>query len=136
MNQMTLSYLVETDWAVHYLRGRQDIVRKLQELQPDGLAISVISIAELYAGVYRSANPALAEEKLKNFLAIVRILGVDIETCRIFGREERRLRREGQLIENFDLLIGATCLQHTLTLLTNNRQHFERIEGLKIISIP
>lgn len=128
---MSSLYLVETDWAVHYLRGRGDIVRKLEELQPDGLAISVISLAELYAGVYISNNPVMAEEKFKNFLATLRTLSVDLETCRIFGREQARLRREGQLIENFDLLIGATCFQHDLTLLTNNRQHFERIEGLK-----
>lgn len=133
---MNVSYLVETDWAVHYLRGRQDIIHKLEDLQPEGLAISVISLAELYAGVYTSNHPALAEEKLKNFLAPIRILEVDLETCQNFGREQARLRREGQLIENFDLLIGATCLQHNLTLLTNNRQHFERIVGLKLISIP
>jgi predicted nucleic acid-binding protein len=32
-------------------------------------------------------------------------------------------------------MIGATALQHDLTLLTNNRRHFESIAGLQIESL-
>jgi predicted nucleic acid-binding protein len=32
-------------------------------------------------------------------------------------------------LADFDLLIGATALQHDLTLLTNSRRHFELVEG-------
>ena len=32
-------------------------------------------------------------------------------------------------------MIGATALRHSLTLLTNNRRHFQRINGLTIISV-
>jgi predicted nucleic acid-binding protein len=39
------------------------------------------------------------------------------------------------IIDDIDLLIGATALQHNLTLLTNNRRHFERIDGLCIESV-
>jgi tRNA(fMet)-specific endonuclease VapC len=34
-----------------------------------------------------------------------------------------------------DLMIAATALQYDLTLLTNNRRHFERVEGLRIQSV-
>ena len=64
-----------------------------------------------------------------------RLLELDEETCRIFGRERARLRSAGMLIGDMDLLIGATALRHGLTLLTNNRRHFERIEGLAIESV-
>ena len=62
------------------------------------------------------------------------MLGVDEEVCKIFGRERGRLRKAGQLIGDFDLLIAATGLHYRLTVLTNNRQHFERVEGLQIES--
>jgi tRNA(fMet)-specific endonuclease VapC len=39
------------------------------------------------------------------------------------------------IIGDMDLLIAATALQHGLTLLTNNRSHFERLEGLTIASL-
>lgn len=51
-----------------------------------------------------------------------------------FGRERARLRAEGNLIGDFDLLIGASALRHGLTVLTNNRRHFQRIRGLDIES--
>jgi predicted nucleic acid-binding protein len=34
-----------------------------------------------------------------------------------------------------DHLIAASSLRHNLTLLTNNRRHFEHIEGLRIESL-
>ena len=36
---------------------------------------------------------------------------------------------------DMDLFIAATSLQYNLTLLSNNRRHFELVEGLEIISI-
>jgi predicted nucleic acid-binding protein len=130
-----ITYLVETDWAVHWLRGREEIVDRLRELQTEGIGLSVISLAELYTGIYYSTEPASAREGLRDFLSLVTVLGINEETCRIFGEENVRLRRDGRLIEDFDLLIAATCLHHGLRLLTNNRRHFQRIEGLEIISI-
>jgi len=38
------------------------------------------------------------------------------------------------LIEAEDLLIGATALHHQLKLATGNIWHFERIEGLVLVS--
>jgi predicted nucleic acid-binding protein len=132
---MTLRYLIDTDWVIHYLNGRDDIVRRLDELQPEGLGVSVISLAELYEGIDYSTHPEGNEQDLHDFLRGVNVLGIDEEACKIFGRERGRLRKAGQLIGDFDLLIAATGLHDGLTVLTNNRQHFERVEGLQIESV-
>ena len=52
-----------------------------------------------------------------------------------FGKERNRLRQEGNLPGDTDLLIGATAVRHNLTMLTNNRRHFDRIQGLRIESL-
>ncbi len=39
------------------------------------------------------------------------------------------------LIGDADLFIAATALQQGVTLLTNNRRHFERVTGLRMESI-
>jgi len=129
-----LTYLVETDWAVHWLRGREDIIHKLRQFQEQGIGLSVISLAELYTGIYYSTDVIKAGEKLDGFLSFVSILGMNQEICRIFGKENSRLRKDGRIIGDFDLLIAATCIHHGLKLLTNNRRHFQRVEGLEIIS--
>ena len=132
---MRLTYMVETDWAVHWLRGRKLIVERLKELDIYGLGLSIISLAELYTGMYRSDDISLAIEGMEEFLSYVTILNINDDICRKFGEENARLREKGQMIEDFDLMIAATCLHYDLKLLTNNRRHFERTEGLEIISI-
>jgi tRNA(fMet)-specific endonuclease VapC len=127
--------LIDTDWAIHYLNDHSGVVQRLSELQDDGLALSMISLAELYEGVFYSRDPEGDEGDLQNFLRGVTVLGVDEEVCKIFGKERGRLRAAGQLVGDLDLLIGATALRYNLTLLTNNRRHFERIEGLRIESM-
>jgi tRNA(fMet)-specific endonuclease VapC len=131
---MTPQYLVDTDWVIHYLNGRDDIVNRVRAVRPDGLGLSVVALAELYEGVYYSRDPDKDEQGLSDFLRGVLVFGIDEETAQIFGRERGRLRAAGRLIGDADLLIAATALQYNLTLLSNNRRHFERIEGLRIES--
>lgn len=128
-------YLVDTDWVIHYLHGHTAIVERLDELQPQGLVLSIISLAELYEGVYYSRDPEGDERDLNDFLRGTTVLGIDEDICKTFGRERGRLRAAGLMIGDFDLLIAATALQYDLTLLTNNRRHFERIDGLRIESV-
>jgi tRNA(fMet)-specific endonuclease VapC len=128
-------YLADSDWIIHYLNGHSGIVARIQELSAEGLAISFISLAELYEGVFYSRDPRQSEKALQAFLNGVELLGIDEETTKTFGRERGRLRSEGKTLGDFDLLIGATAVRHNLIVLSNNRRHFELINNLTIISI-
>ncbi|HJH26149.1 MAG TPA: hypothetical protein C5S37_05080 [Methanophagales archaeon] len=63
------------------------------------------------------------------------ILGINEEICKVFGKERGKLRRKGKIIGDFDILIASTCIYYDLILLTNNRKHFEVVEGLRIVSV-
>jgi tRNA(fMet)-specific endonuclease VapC len=132
---MTIAYLVDTDWAIHHLNGHQGIIQRLQDLQHEGLGLSVVSLAEVYEGVYYSRDPDASERSLITFLESVSLIGIDEETAKIFARERGRLRAAGMLIGDANLFIAATALQREATLLTNNRRHFERVTGLQMESI-
>ena len=129
-----MRYLIDTDWVIHYLRGAGRVVERVLRLAPEGVGISIVSLAELQEGIARSVTPEVDEAILRGFLTTVTIVDLDEDTCRIFGRERARLRAEGNLIGDLDLLIGATAVRHGLTLLTNNRRHFERLADLAIES--
>lgn len=129
------SYLIDTDWIIHYLNGNREIIEKIRELEKGGLTASVISLAELYEGIYYSTNPEGNEKALDDFLSGVFILGVEDEVCRVFGKARGQLRRAKKMIGDLDLLIASTCLYHGLTLLTNNRRHYEMVAGLNILSL-
>jgi tRNA(fMet)-specific endonuclease VapC len=127
-------YLVDTDWVIHYLNGHSESVARIQDLSAEGIALSFISLAELYEGVFYSRQPQDSEEGLQAFLHGVDLVGIDDETTRIFGRERGTLRARGT-VGDFDLLVGATALRYDVAVLTNNRRHFELIENLQIISV-
>ena len=55
-------------------------------------------------------------------------------SARIFACERGRLKEAGTPIGDLDLVIGSTALRHGVTLLTNNRRHFERLSELNILS--
>ena len=129
-----MRYLLDTNWVIDRLRQVERVVRRVEELEPEGIGISIISLAELYEGVFYSRRPEDDERELRNFLQGIEIVDVDDEICRIFAIERGRLRAAGAIIGDFDIMIGATAKRHGLTLLTNNRRHFERMQGLNIIS--
>jgi predicted nucleic acid-binding protein len=84
---MKPTYLVDTDWVIHYLNGHAGIVRRLDELKERGLALSVASLAEIYEGIYYSTDPSGNETDLNDFLRGVVVIGIDEETCKVFGAE-------------------------------------------------
>lgn len=125
---------MDTDWAIDYLHRADRTVRRLDELLLDGVGLSMISLAELYDGLARSRNPDADAEALRLFLEAVDVVPLDDAACQVFGEERARLRDEGNLIGDMDILIGATAISNGLTLLTNNTRHFERMQGLSIVS--
>ena len=130
-----MEYLVDSDWAIDYLHKDNRTVRRLEEYLVNGVGLSVVSLAELYDGLADSRNPDADAEAMRLFLEAVELVSLDDEACRIFGRERARLRQAGTPIGDMDILIGATAISKNLTLLTNNRRHFERLQGLAIVSM-
>lgn len=49
-----------------------------------------------------------------------------------FAAEKARLAKAGQIIPDFDLLIGTTAIVHGMTLVTNNTKHFQRLKGIEL----
>lgn len=131
-----MKYLIDTDWVVLHLKGSQAVSQKLEEFSPHDITISIISLAELYEGIYYSQNPVKKQKLLEEFLCSgITVLNLNESIIKTFAEERGKLRKRGELIDNFDLLIASTALYYDLTVLTNNRKHFERIAGLDIMSI-
>ena len=127
-------YLIDTDWIIDYLDGRKAVVKEIQEKFGVNLNVSIISLAELYEGIYGSKTFEENERELNEFLSGVTVLELTKDICKKFGELRNELRKRGELIGDFDLLIASTALQNNLTLLTGNTKHFKRIKGLKIES--
>lgn len=48
------------------------------------------------------------------------------------SQSKERNQKAGIIIDDFDLLIGATAVSFDLTLVTNNTSHFSRVKDIKL----
>ena len=76
-----MKYLLDTNQVVYYLRQETRVIDDLQSRRGEGLAVSIISVAELYEGVFRATNLNEAERALKDFLSEVTGLRIDEEAA-------------------------------------------------------
>jgi tRNA(fMet)-specific endonuclease VapC len=127
-----MTYLVDSDWVAEYLKGRDSAVSLLDNLFEEDLAISIITFGEIYEGIYYGTDPQQNELVFRRFLRGVRVIGINRTIARRFALIRGKLRAEGQIIPQPDILIAATALQYDLTLLTRNLRDFERIPDLKL----
>lgn len=127
-----MSYLVDSDWLADYPKGRVPARTLLDSLFPEGLAISIITYAEIYQGIYYGAERLRHEEGFRALLRTVPVLSLSRPIARRYSTLRGQLQQEGQLIDQPDLFIAATALQHGLILITPNHRDFERIPGVRI----
>lgn len=127
-----MKYLLDTDRAADYLKGRPDAVELLESLAGDGIGISLVTYGELWEGVAYGRDPNQNARKLRAFLRLADTVGLNQGIMRRFSSIRGQLRREGQLIGDFDTLIAATALHYDLVLVTRNLRHFDRIPDLKV----
>jgi len=125
-----IKYLVDTDVAVDHIRGHSYLLAKIIK---KGAAISIISVAELLYGAYKSANPKKNLQNIDELLGLgIEIKNLNVEVIDVWAQLKADLERGGERLDEFDLLIGASAKVNELTLVTRNIKHFKRIPGLKI----
>ena len=127
-----MRYLVDTDWIIDALAPIPAALAVLNNLGQDGLAVSIITLGELFEGAYRSPDPAEGLRAIRTFLSGYAILNLSEAIIEVFAQTRANLRRQGQPIPDLDLLIAATALTHNLVLVTRNQRHFTRVAGLRL----
>ncbi len=127
-----MAYLLDADWVINALAGRRDTVEVLRRLSPEGIAISWVTVGEVYEGAFAFSNPQERLISFRRFLSPFRILSLDEPIVERFAETRFFLRRRGETIPDFDVLLGATALQYDLTVLTYNVRHLARIPFLKL----
>lgn len=125
-------YLLDTDTLVYSLKGHPAVLGNLTRHRLDPMAVSVISLMELYYGAHKSQRTQSNLAKVRAVEAAFRILPLDVESAETFGSLKASLDARGTPLDDFDLCLAALALTHNLVLVTNNARHFGRIDGLRL----
>lgn len=124
-------YLIDTNIAIFYMKGKFELEKIFDKLDRENCFISEITLAELKFGIENSQQNAKNRKVLDDFLTGVQVLPI-FNSLDFYAQEKARLRKSGTLIDDFDLLIGATSVVFDLIMVTNNTNHFNRIKGIKL----
>ena len=122
--------ILDSDTCIEILRGNVKVIAKRRTVADD-VATTWITASELAFGAEKSREPARNTTLVTEFLATLPVLGLDMPAALEFGRRKARLERAGMRIADADLLIAAIALAHGASVVTGNRKHYERIEGLR-----
>lgn len=96
--------------------------------------VSFVTVGELLFGACKAKWPAARVADLKERLRAVVIVPYDLQLCEIYGELKAKLQESGRVVAPNDLWIAACAVRHSITLISNNRAHFENIPGLVLIS--
>ena len=127
-----MKYLLDTNICVYWLKGAMGIDKKISAVDIDDIFVSAITIAELLYGAYNSANVDKNLSKVKEFEEAINTIELNRSCMAAYAQIKAKLRAEGKIIDDFDILIAATAIVNNYILVTNNTKHFERIQGLTI----
>lgn len=129
-----ISHLLDTSVYSQRLKKHpvEMVVRRWSELGNSKLAISAICEAELLYGLEKKDSPRLWTEYgdyLKNTLVM---LPVDRKVIEVYAKTKATMSMQGLVVDEPDLLIGATALANGLKLATLNARHFSKIPNLEV----
>jgi tRNA(fMet)-specific endonuclease VapC len=127
--------LLDTNIISFLFKDDTRVVAYAPLLQGNRLAISFMTVAELFewAAVRKWGNLRLT--RLEQTLTTYLVVPVDVELCRAWGTLRAQQQAAGKTIAPQDAWIAATALRHGLPLVTHNPSDFQLIPGLDVRSI-
>ena len=126
-----MKYLLDTNVWIHLSKGRYGVDSRIREAGIGNCAISEISLLELLYGAECSDGKDSAMRWIDALGRNVEVIPIG-GALRTFAFQKARLRREGNMIDDFDLLIAATAMAGDYILVTENTRHFDRFDGLRL----
>lgn len=118
----------------------QETGRRLDEASiPDETAVSVITIAELHAGVLCAADTATRARRLATLdaLSVIDPLPVTAEAARHWATMRVRLAEQGRSVKINDLWIAAVAVANGMDVITQDGDFdaIEKVGGPTIVRV-
>ena len=124
---------VDTSIIVDVDRGKEDVIELCKKLTSTNSAfISTVSVSEILTGSYLRKDFKAAVKKAEKVLSQFRWVSLNGEATKLVAELNAYLISKGQPIEYQDVAIAASFLLECCdVLLTENKDHFERLPNLK-----
>lgn len=126
-----MKYLLDTNICVFHLQGKYDVPRLIEQAGCENCYISEITVGELLYGASCSSQKEKHVKLVEELISLFTVLPI-FPVLPLFADMKALLRQQGKLIDDFDLLIGATAVRNDMILVTENVKHLARIPDIRI----
>ena len=126
-----MNFLLDTDICSAHMRRPAKLAHRF--IQYGGrIAISSVTLAELYAGAYKHSQATRLLSLISDLRQELQVIDFDSECAEMFGAVRGKLLQQGISVPTTDLMIGSVALVHNLTLVTHNTADFRNIPNLHL----
>ena len=105
---------------------------KVKQIDSEEIFITTISLCELYKGAYAYHDSDRKISDVDEFIENFEVLGLDEKSSKEFGKIYLKLKKEGKLINDFDIIIAAIIKSNDLILVTRDNDFNDlgiKVEG-------
>nr|WP_315398728.1 tRNA(fMet)-specific endonuclease VapC [uncultured Duganella sp.] len=127
-----LKFMLDTNVCIFTIKNKPVHVREHFIRQHGLMCISTVTLAELFYGVEKSANPVHNLVEVEGFAARLEVLDFDDHAAAHTGQIRAELSRTGMPIGPYDQMIAGHARSRGLIIVTNNRREFDRVPGLRV----
>ena len=125
--------MLDTNICMYIIKNKpRSVIEQFKKYEIGDLALSSITVSELYYGAYKSEYKEKNLLALEHFLQPFNIVEYDLKSAIEYGDIRASLERQGKVIGGLDMQIAAHARSLDMTLVTNNTKEFMRVENLVI----
>ncbi|MDA3837272.1 MAG: type II toxin-antitoxin system VapC family toxin [Nanoarchaeota archaeon] len=127
--------LVDSDCIIDFLRGDEDAI-KVVAGNLDEVVSSELNSFEVFFGIFDKENiPKNELAYAERFFENIKIFGLDSQCGKLSANILSDLRRRGIEINQNDCLIASVMIKNGISkIITKNKKHFSKIEGIEILN--
>ena len=133
-----MRFVLDTTAFSAAMRRDTALLEFLKRHRPGDVVTVPPVVAEIEYGIERldksSKKYLLLKTERDRWLSVIAVLPWSPNASKFFGKIKADLERVGQLIDDFDIAIGAIAIAHRCSVITVNLNHFQRISKLQSIS--
>lgn len=127
-----LRYLLDTNIVIYVLKRRPIEVLSVFNQNASRMAISAITLSELYHGAEKSIKVSENLAAIEDFCSRLDVLPYGSKAAQHYGAIRAGLEKLGQPIGVNDLHIAAHARSEGLVMVTNNVGEFAKVPALQV----
>jgi tRNA(fMet)-specific endonuclease VapC len=124
-------YLLDTNICIYFLKGKYGLYDKIAATGQENCFISEVTVAEMKYGIENSKTPDIMRPLVEAFISKFVVIPI-YASLDVYAKQKANMKKKGLLIDDFDILIGATAINHNMIMVTNNTAHLERLDSIVI----